>query len=157
MNAVTTKAELVFTTSLWCLSFFWGKFYIISFSILTLYLEFTQLFSFSASFLWNLLSYGSYWNSIICLIVSCGDTKFYFDLLIGIIHFYIIRFTCSKYVYIAKARYILTMKFTYQVLKWKVVLWFMLRETVLMIVFAWTQSYDSKTETYNYLYYIQLA
>lgn len=84
--------------------------------------------------------------------------QFYFDLFIGIIHFYVLRFTCSKYVYIAKARYDLTMKFTYQVLKMKggalIHDW---RDRFDDCTRMNTQSQDGKRETCNYLYYIQLA
>lgn len=61
MTVITTKPNLVFTTSFCCFPFFFcGKFYIISFSILTLFWEFTFLVS--ASFMWTLLSCGSYWK-----------------------------------------------------------------------------------------------
>lgn len=58
---------------------------------------FMLLFAF-ASFLWNLLSYGS-----LDSIMSCDDAQFCSDSFISIIHFYLLKFTCSKYVYIAKA------------------------------------------------------
>lgn len=46
MTVITTKPNLFFTTPFCCFSFFFcGKFYIISFSILTLFWEFTFLVS----------------------------------------------------------------------------------------------------------------